>query len=160
MVAVVSLTEHIGATVSMQCKVFLASLLLGVLVGVIYDFFRVLRKCCLRSKGAVALQDLLFSILFTAANFTFMLYFTDGQIRWYLLAGECLGWTLYYFTIGELVMRVSDKIIRITTRLAALLIKFVRFLLRPVEKLRKFTAKLLKRLIVAAKKAGKVKKTP
>lgn len=158
MVAVVSLTEHIGATLSMQCRTFLASLLLGAAIGVFYDCFRILRKCRMRAIWAVALQDVGFFLCFTLANFFFMLRFTEGQIRWYLVAGECLGWTLYYFTVGELVMRVSDFIIRLITRIVALIAKLIGFLLRPVEKLLLLFIKQAKRLISYAKKPRKMKK--
>lgn len=160
MVSVVSLTEHIGATVSMQTEVFLRSLVLGALVGVLYDFFRVLRKCCLKTKWIVAVQDIIFFTLFTLMNFLFMLTYTQGQVRWYYLVGQLFGWALYFCSVGVLVMRVSDFIISCVIYVIHLLMRLTLLLWIPLVNFINFAKKQVIGSFFNVKKALKHKKTP
>lgn len=104
-----------------QTAVFLHALFLGVVLGCLYDVFRVTRIAFLMPAALVLAEDLLFFFLSSIVLFGFMLERSYGQIRWFILLGVILGWVLYYFTLGSLVMKCSAKIIDLTGRLLAFL---------------------------------------
>ena len=95
-----------------QTAVFFRSLLLGAVLGCLYDLFRVSRLAFLLPALIVLAEDLLFFLCSSALLFAFMMEHSYGQIRWFILLGAALGWTVYYFTLGSLVMRCSAGIIR------------------------------------------------
>lgn len=101
-----------GISISEEALLFLKSCLLGAGLAAVYDIFRILRLAVRSGKIVVFIEDTLYFILIALATFTFMLFFSEGQIRAYILIGEFLGWLLYYYTIGALVFRMSKAIIR------------------------------------------------
>lgn len=92
---------------SQQAIAFLWSVVLGALLGVVYDFFRVGRILWRRGAVWVFLEDLLFSFM-GAALTAFCLTLTNyGQVRLFLLIGEFLGFLLYFFTLGVFVATIA-----------------------------------------------------
>jgi len=96
---------------SQQAFLFAQACLLGVALGVVYDIFRILRIAVKTNTVVAFIEDLLFFIIATAATFMFLLLMDDGRIRWYPFLGEALGFMVYYFTLGRLVMKISKIII-------------------------------------------------
>lgn len=108
-------------TMAGQTVVFLRSLLLGVAVGCFYDLFRITRVAFVIPALLVLVEDLLFFLLSSIVLFGFMLENSYGQIRYFILLGVALGWTIYYFTAGSLVMKCSARIIAFLRALLAFL---------------------------------------
>ena len=99
-------------TMTEQTAVFFRSLLLGAAVGCFYDLFRITRIAFVIPAPLVLVEDLLFFLFSSIVLFGFMLENSFGQIRYFILLGVALGWTIYYFTAGSLVIRCSARIIR------------------------------------------------
>lgn len=121
-----------GVHLADQTLVFLRACLLGAALGALYDVFRILRIAIPASRGIIAAQDLLFFVLAAIATFLFLLTSIDGSVRVFLMVGEALGWVLYYFTLGQLVMRVSKTII---AAIKAVFRFLLRYLLAPIYRL-------------------------
>lgn len=121
-----------GVQLSNQTLAFLHACLLGAAMGVFYDVFRILRIAIPTRKGVVFAQDVVFFLLCAVATFLFLLSEIDGVVRVFLFIGELLGAVLYYFTLGQLVMKVSKTIIEVVK---AILRFIVRYLLAPIWRL-------------------------
>ena len=78
-----------------QTSVFLRSLGIGVLFGGLYDLFRLLRALGRNTIVEVIFQDLLFASICAIGTFLFLLNDNFGQIRFYLLAGEGIGFLIF-----------------------------------------------------------------
>ena len=138
-------------TISGQTIVFLRSLLLGAAVGCFYDLFRISRVAFVIPAFVVLVEDLLFFLFSSVVLFGFMLENSFGQIRYFILLGVVLGWTVYYFTVGSLVMKCSARIIRAVKRILAFLWRpFARMGRRAAGAGRKFQ-KSAKNALVRAK---------
>lgn len=85
--------------------VFLYACLLGVGLGIAFDFFRLLRLVFGGQPFLVFLEDLLFFFLAAGCTLYFSIMFCSGWMRVFVLTGEFLGFVIYYFTVGELVIR-------------------------------------------------------
>ena len=139
--------------VNTQTVVFLQSLALGFALGLFYDVFRILRLAVRHSGAAVFLEDVLFFAFCAVVTFLFSLTAVSGHVRVFLVVGEFLGATLYYFSLGALVMRVSKVIIRFVKALLRLL---YRIFIRPFVRLARFFAR--KGAKIGAKWGAKAKK--
>ena len=120
-------------------RFFLVSCLVGAGLGALYDFFRVLRVAVWSPKWIVVAEDLLYFILCAVITFLYMAGYAQGQVRGYILIGELLGWILYYFTIGKLVIQLSKGLIRIVRAIVQTIWKVFTFPFRTLWKvIRKF----------------------
>lgn len=105
-------------SVSNQSVVFLAALIVGVLLGVLYDCFRIFRLAFRSGRVAIFFQDMLFVLVCTVVTFLFLLRESAGSVRFFILEGEILGAVLYYCTLGVLTMKAAKASIEATRRAA------------------------------------------
>ena len=96
-------------SLSSQAKNFLFSLGFGVLIGVLYDLLRIVRMSVSSSKRALYITDFIFVFTASVATFLFCLTVTDGQLRFYILFGEALGFFIYYLSFGIIAVKFSTK---------------------------------------------------
>lgn len=124
-----------------QAVAFLWAVVLGAALGVVYDWFRIGR--ILRRKWwlTVFLEDLLFALI---AAFTTAFCFTlthYGQVRLFLLAGEGLGFTIYFNTIGVLVAKQARLTARFLRWIRGFLARLGRYLRKKMQKIMNFLKK-------------------
>ncbi|MBC8545335.1 spore cortex biosynthesis protein YabQ [Clostridiaceae bacterium NSJ-31] len=113
--------------VNTQTTVFLQSLALGFALGLFYDVFRIFRLAIRHSSAIIFLEDITYFVVCAIVTFLFSLSAINGHVRVFLVIGELLGATVYYFSLGALVMRVSKAIIRFVKALFRLLYRiFIR----------------------------------
>lgn len=117
-------------SIAEQTWMFLYSLALGAGFGLLYDVFRIVRIAVPHHPVAVAAEDLLFWCMAAAGTLLFFLCTDGGRIRIFLLIGELLGFIIYYFTIGVLVIGAARRIIAV---IRWILIWIYRIFIRPVH---------------------------
>ncbi len=84
---------------------FLASILLGLICGVVYDFAK-----SLRLKGMAAdIVMWLFITLWSVWGWNELL---GGALRWYILTGAVLSFVLYRFTASALVFFIFSTSVK------------------------------------------------
>lgn len=145
-----------GITVAAQTKNLLLGLGLGFIIGIIYDIFRIIRLSISRGRTAVFIQDILFFLLFSGITFSFCLGVNNGEVRFYIIFAEVLGFLIYYFSFGSFVIKLSDTVISALRRFFSFVFKLfktpVLFIFRIFSlifgKISKFTRK-------SSKKVGK-----
>ncbi len=96
---------------SVQTEIFLLSLGFGFLLGILYDVFRTLRLIISKSVSFTVFMDMLYFALCAFLIFCFDLVVDSGKIRLYVLFGDLLGWLIYYFSFGEISIKISNLII-------------------------------------------------
>lgn len=94
-----------------QTVAFLITVLSGVLYGMIYDVLRIFRIAVKHKAIAVFIEDLLFFTVIAFLTFLLALAQERGEIRFYHILGETLGFVIYYLTLGEAVLLAADRII-------------------------------------------------
>ena len=99
-------------SIASQVMVFVYSLALGVLLGVTYDVFRIIRMIINSKNIAVFIQDVLYFIISGVITFLFVLGVNSGNSRFYILAGEGIGWIIYHVTLGEIIYKCSNKTVK------------------------------------------------
>ena len=94
-----------------QALTFLYSIGFGSIICLYYDVFRSLRRAVSFSNFAIALQDLFFWILSAFTTFIFLLVRCNGEIRFFVIMGEALGFFLARATISKIFFLLSFKVI-------------------------------------------------
>ena len=80
---------------SSQGAVFLYSILTGAAMCMCYDVIRLIKRGFKIPYAVVFLLDILFSIFAAFVTFCFMLVFSCGVVRWFIIAGEIIGFVLF-----------------------------------------------------------------
>lgn len=93
----------------------------------------------------VFVGDILFFLIVSPLFTVFIYYANSGKIRWYLVTGAVIGFVLYYFTIGRLIMLFSSLIVFIIRSAGAYIIYFT---LRPVVILIRLACRMMHKLIL------------
>lgn len=113
-------------TASQQLRLFLLSCLFGVPIGIVYDIFRALRIIFPHGKLLVAIEDILFFVIYGIFLMCFTITAARSEFRVYFCAGNLLGFLVYFFTVGNAVVSVIRRI-------AMLIKKGLCFIFRPVN---------------------------
>lgn len=121
-------------SVSQQTSLFLLSVVLGAALGILYDCFRVLRIVFppAAKSGAVALQDIVFWLVYGFCIFCYSTIIGRGQIRFFVFFGSLLGFVLYILTLGNFVTGVIRSIV---TAVYGTLRKVYSITIEPIVKL-------------------------
>lgn len=110
------MTGYLGTTVAQQAITFLYAAALGALLCAVYDIFRIIRVAFGAKQLAVFIEDIVFSLIALVLTFVFVISFNNGEVRFFVLIGELLGFAIYYFTVGRIVMSLSKAIVRLIKR--------------------------------------------
>ena len=127
-----------------QAYLFIIYFICGIIIGIFFDLFRILRKSFKTSDLITYVEDIIFGIL-TGIFLIFMLFiFNNGQLRFFIFLGIILGLTIYLLTISKYFIKINVKII-VTIKKAILKIIYIIFY--PIRKLfdilRKYVLKVI-----------------
>lgn len=100
-----------------QLRVLVQSVLLGVLIGLVYDLFRALRRYFRLASLATAVCDTLFWLLVFALLFLFGIAVAAGQNRYYVWLGLGLGAVCYFWALSMPVCSVLLMLLRTASML-------------------------------------------
>lgn len=120
--------------VNSQAYIFLCTVFGGMVVGFIYDLFRVSRKLIKTKNIIVYLEDIIFWLLVSLVIFAILFISNAGQIRGYAIVGIILGIILYAFMISHLVVRGLIRCIDFTKRI---IVKTYKIIIKPIKFLMK-----------------------
>ncbi|QXM07232.1 spore cortex biosynthesis protein YabQ [Crassaminicella indica] len=121
--------------VSEQIYVFLTTLYGGIIIGFIYDLYRILRCIFKPKKIATIIEDLIFWIVIAIIAVHVLLFSNDGQLRFYVFLGFLIGAILYNRILSRFVIR---GILILLNKLKSLLMKLLRIILFPIKIIKKF----------------------
>jgi len=102
-----------------QAWLFLSCVLTGAAIGVLYDFFRLIRKTVPHKPLVVQIEDVLFWVIATIGMFYFLLHRNFGEIRAFALIGALCGAVLYFTTLSRLMLPAATAIVNFLKRVIA-----------------------------------------
>lgn len=94
-----------------QFLMFMCSCGLGIGLGIFYDFFRILRLIINPKNIAIFVQDVIYFVFSGLLTFFFVLVFNFGEMRFYILGGECIGWIGYHLSLGDMVYKKTKNVV-------------------------------------------------
>lgn len=94
-----------------QAYLFLVFSLTGVTIGILFDFFRILRRSIKTSNIVTYIQDILFWILTGIIVLYNIWYFNNGELRIFVFLGLIIGILIYMTTLSNIVVKIFTKIL-------------------------------------------------
>lgn len=111
-----------------QAYLFLIFSLTGVIIGILFDIFRVLRKNFKTANIITYLEDILFWV-FTGTLILYNIwYFNDGEIRLFMFLGIIMGILIYLLTLSNLFIKINSFILGIFNKI----VQSIGVILRPI----------------------------
>ena len=98
-------------SVSEQTWLFLWACVIGVGLGILYDFFRVFRILVKHNKTAVFVEDVIYTFFFAMTLFVYSTERARGELRFFIFLGAFLGFLVYTLTVGYVIVSIIRKIV-------------------------------------------------
>lgn len=98
-------------------NIFYLTLYGGIVIGILFDFYRALRSNYKIVRRISILFDVIFWFLITIVIFTTVNILEGFDLRYYHFVALFLGFILYYNTISKYVLILFNKIISFITSL-------------------------------------------
>lgn len=128
-----------------QIYILLAFFITGIIIGLIFDIFRITRKAFKVPNILIYIEDILFWIL-TGIILLFTIFnFTTGEIRLYMIITVIFGSLTYFITISKYFILINIKVIQF-------LKSMVYFILLPFKKIWQFFSKIIDKIKIKFKK--------
>ena len=129
--------------VTNQAYLFLIFILNGILIGLLFDFFRILRKSFKTKDIITYIQDIIFWILtgFIILYSTFT--FNNGEIRIFMFIAILLGIIFYMTLISSYVIKINVTIINFIKNI---IVKITDIILMPFKLIYSFLQIKLKNI--------------
>ena len=98
--------------VTNQAYLFLIFIANGVIIGILFDFFRILRKSFKTSDIITYFEDLLFWILTGVIILYSIFTFNNGEIRLFMFLAIAIGVVAYILSFSSHVIKINVSIIK------------------------------------------------
>lgn len=126
--------------VTNQAYLFLIFIINGIIIGVIFDFFRILRKTIKTKDIITYIQDILFWVLtgFIILYSTFT--FNNGEIRIFMFVAILIGIILYMTLVSSYIIKINVTIINFIKNI---ILRIIKILMTPFKWIYVFIKKIL-----------------
>ena len=135
--------------VTNQAYLFLIFILNGLIIGFLFDFFRILRKTIKTSDFVTYMQYFIFWILTDVIILYFIFTFNNGEIRLFLFLGIMTGILIYMLLLSKFIIKINVAIINFFKKILEIPIKLL------VKVIRKIFFKPISFFIINVKKSTK-----
>ncbi len=117
-----------------QVTVFLWTIMIGAILGFVFDFFRILRRKGNTKDIMVYLQDVVFWLIVTIVIIVSTFLINDGELRGYMLFGYILGAVFYILLFSNFIRKTFsflfdsiEKIFKVIVGKVSNVVKKIKF---------------------------------
>lgn len=111
--------------VTNQAYIFLIFVLNGIIIGLLFDFFRILRISFKTKDFVTYIEDFIFWILTGIILLYSIFIFNNGEIRFFMFLGIIIGIILYMLIASKYIIKFSVKIIDFIKKLIEIPINLI-----------------------------------
>ena len=86
-----------------QVYIFFTSVIIGAIMGIIFDFFRALRRKGNTKNILVYIQDVIFWLIIAIIIIVSSFIINNGELRGYMLLGYILGAIIYMLIFSKYI---------------------------------------------------------
>lgn len=149
-----------------QLYSFFIFILVGFLVGLLFDMFRISRKTFKTSDIVTSIEDIAFWILAGLLVIFSLFKFNNGDIRIYIIISLIIGISIYMLVFSKVIINTLVKIITFIKNVISgiikvlsypinLIIKIFKFIFKPIKKLRYNLTNKVKNMLKTKKSQNK-----
>lgn len=113
----------------------------GIIIGILFDIFRVFRRSFHTPDIITYIEDVLFWIIAGLFLIFVIFNFTNGEIRIYNIIGLILGSVIYIICISKLFIKINVKIVLLMKKI---FINIFKILMIPLKFIFKILQKIFK----------------
>lgn len=99
-----------------QVKLIIFGLLSGIITGLLFDIYRLIRGFENPNKLLTIIQDLLFWVLTSIVIFVFLMYTNEGYINFYVYVCLIIGTYLYLKLLSRVFIKSQYKVLKFSGR--------------------------------------------
>lgn len=126
--------------VTSQIHIFLIFIINGIIIALIFDAFRILRKTFKTPDWLTYLEDILFWVI-SCIILAFSIYtYNNGEIRLYMFIGLLIGSILYIVTLSKYIIKTFVFIINKFKNIFKAIVFYVMY---PIKLILKIVRKVL-----------------
>ena len=149
-----------------QLTIFIYFIITGMILGIIFDIFRILRKSFKTSDIITNIEDIIFGITTGIILLVSIFLFNNGELRLFIFIGIIFGIIMYMLLISKYFIKLNVTIIKFIKKLIILftkpfiiLLKLIkRIFLRPISFICINLKLLLKKILKKFNKTTKINK--
>lgn len=105
-----------------QLTSFMIFIFQGVLIGITFDIFRILRKSFKTPDIVTNIEDVCFWILACFIILFSFFKFNNGELRLYIFISELLGIIIYMFYISSYFININVRILKFIKKILIIII--------------------------------------
>jgi len=115
-----------------QAYLFLVFSMTGVVIGILFDFFRILRKSIKTSNFLTYIEDIIFWIITGLLILYNIWYFNNGEIRIFMFLGIILGVFIYMSTLSLIFIKIFSTLLQTLIKIFAIPFKAIAVFFRKI----------------------------
>lgn len=123
-----------------QAYLFVIFILNGILIGLIFDIFRILRKSFTTPNFITYIEDIIFWTISALSVLYTLFVFNNGEIRGYIFIGLFIGVAIYMLFFSRIIIKISVRVILFFKNIIYTILKLISY---PFLIILKFINKLL-----------------
>lgn len=104
-----------------QFTLLLYSLLAGIITGVLFDIYRIIRGFKIPNKIIGFMEDILFWVLASLLIFTFLYIKTGAFFNMYVYIFISIGMYLYFKILSGILLKIENNVLNNTFRIIRIL---------------------------------------
>ena len=120
-----------------QAYLFLIFVMNGVIIGILFDFFRILRKSFKTPDFVTYIEDVIFWILTGLLTLYSIFVFNNGEIRFFMFLGIFIGVALYMLLCSTYIIKFSVFIINKTKKIILRIFNIIAYPIKLIYKILK-----------------------
>ena len=118
-----------------QLTIFICFIITGMILGIIFDIFRILRKSFKTSDFVTNIEDIIFGITTGIVLLIAIFLFNNGELRLFIFIGIILGTFIYMLLISRYFIKLNVAIINLVKKIIILLTKPFIILLKIIKRI-------------------------
>ena len=151
-----------------QAYLFLIFNFNGVFIGLVFDFFRILRQGFKTSNTITYAEDIMFWVISGLSIIYSMVNFSNGALRFFMVIGLIIGFITYILTISKYIRKFSVSIIIFLKKTVKFIwgiilcpLKIIhKMIIAPVEKIAKIAYRKSKKILFSSQNEKKSNDLP
>ena len=108
-------------SLSEETTIFLMFVVMGMVFSIIFDIFRAIRKIKKSNTKTIYFQDIIYFFIVGIILLFMIINYMNTELRIYLILAILLGVVIYISTVGNFVMNIIVKIMKISGSVIAFL---------------------------------------
>lgn len=113
-----------------QLKSFFIFTVIGIIIGILFDIFRISRKIFKTSDILTYIEDILFWLISGLIILFSIFLFNNGELRLYIFIGISIGILIYMLSISRYFIKINILIINY---LKLIILKILHIIFKPLK---------------------------